>query len=482
MCERKRSCVTKCNGFHVLKSLKTFPIGPLVILIIAALSSAAIAVWPSEKSEGLVFWTFAPHHARMYGEAIEEWNKQAAASEDEPIQMFVLSMGALNRRTQSGMWAKTPTSDLVEIEQPSVARFMAGPVEEVGFYDLTDRLKAEGIYDQLNKPSFAPWSSRGRIFGLPHDVHPVLLCYRADLVEAAGIDVSQIKTWDDFERVMKPLVADTDGDGKVDRYPLGLWYTSARDVEGLLLQANGGTFDEDGNSIIASDANAKVLARIVTWCVGPNRIAIDAPEFDPGGNQLKLDGHVVAALMPDWLAGVWKNALGDLKGKVKLMPIPAWEEGGRQTSVIGGTMIAIPKTTRDFDTAWAFAKELYLSPELAKKLYETNHIISPRVDLWDEPYYAVKEPYFSNQQTGLMYIEQAPNVPFRTSSPFHQVAMQQIMNVAFDVKQYAEENDEYDLDALVPETKRLLELAEQRIKMEMSRNVFIAGSSAGGSE
>ncbi|MFK7788544.1 MAG: ABC transporter substrate-binding protein, partial [Phycisphaeraceae bacterium] len=347
----------------------------------------------------------------MYGPVIEDWNASAQEKGVEPIQMNVLSMGALNRRTQSGMWAKTPTSDLVEIEQPSVARFMAGPVEEVGFYDLTDRLKEEGIYEKLNEPSFAPWSSRGRIFGLPHDVHPVLLCYRADLVEAAGIDVSKIETWDDFEQAMGELVEDTDGDGDTDRYALGLWFTSARDVETLLLQAGGGTFNEQGRSIIASDVNAQVIARMVRWCVGPNRIAIDAPEFSPSGNELKLRGSVVAALMPDWLAGVWMNDMTALGGKLKLMPLPAWEKGGRRTSVMGGTMIAIPKTTRDFDSAWAFAKELYLSPNLAQKLFESNHIISPAIDLWDEPYYAVKEPYFSGQQSGLMYIDQAPNVP-----------------------------------------------------------------------
>lgn len=466
-----------------MKSARSFyanlPLGPAVIVLLAITSSLAVAFWPTEKGEGLVFWTFAPHHARMYGPVIEQWNEQAQANDNQQIQMHVLSMGALNRRTQSGMWADTPTCDLVEIEQPSVARFMAGPVEEVGFYDLTDRLKTEGIYDQLNKPSFAPWSSRGHIFGLPHDVHPVLLCYRADLVEEAGIDVSQIETWDDFGRVMRPLIADTDGDGDTDRYLLGLWYTSARDVETLLLQAGGGTFNEAGESIIASEANARVLARIVGWCFGPGRLAIDAPEFSPSGNELKLKGRVVAALMPDWLAGVWMNDMAALGGKLKLMPMPAWEAGGRRTSVMGGTMIAIPKTTQDFDAAWSFAKELYLSPDLAKQLFESNHIISPIVSLWDEPYYAVNEPYFSNQQSGLMYIDQAPHVPYRTSSPFHQVAMQQIMDAAVALKDHAKANDSYDPDALLPEAERLLESAEARIMQEMSRNVFIAGDASG---
>jgi len=473
--------VTICNILRRLRTLRELPLGPLVILLIAVASTLAIAAWPTPEREGLVFWTFTRHHAQMYSPAIEDWNERARNGDGdaEPIQMHVLSLTALNRRTQAGMWAKTPTADLVEIERSSVAQFMAGPVEEVGFYDLSDRLKQEGITEQINAPSFSPWTSRGRIFGLPHDVHPVLLCYRADLVEQAGIDVSQIETWDDFERAMRPLLADLDGDGENDRYLLGLWYTSAQDVETLLLQAGGGTFDTEGNPIIASDANARVIARMVSLCVGPNRIAIDAPEFSPSGNQLKLSGRVVGALMPDWLAGVWMNDMQDLKGKLKLMPIPAWEPGGRRTSVMGGTMLAIPKTTRDFDTAWAFAKELYLSRDLAKQLYETNHIISPVVSLWDEPFYKKPQPYFSNQRSGLLYIEQAPHVPSRSSSPYHQIALQRIMDCASNLKEYAQANETYDRDALLPEARRLLERAQARIENEMSRNVFIAG---GGSD
>ncbi|MFK7791013.1 MAG: hypothetical protein AB8C95_16155, partial [Phycisphaeraceae bacterium] len=71
-------------------------------------------------------------------------------------------------------------------------------------------------------------------------------------------------------------------------------------------------------------------------------------------------------------------------------------------------------------------------------------------------------------------------VPFRTSSPFHQVAMQQIMDAASALKNYAESNDAYEIEDLMPEAKRLLKAAEKRIEQEMSRNVFIAGNADGG--
>ncbi|XAL98350.1 ABC transporter substrate-binding protein [Phycisphaeraceae bacterium D3-23] len=481
-----RRHVTKCNARRARYPRSrssigaSLPIGPAVILAIALASTLAVLVWPRAEREGLTFWTFAQHHARMYNPVIDAWNADLPPDDPryQPVVLSTISTGALAQRTQAGFWAQTPTADLVEVEQPMMGRFAAGPVEDIGFYDLTDIIKQEGIDQRLNPASFAPWTSRGRIFGLPHDVHPVLLCYRADLVEAAGIDVNDIETWDDFERLMRPLIADLDDNGTSDRYLLGLWYTSLDDLQVLLLQAGGGTFDTDGNSLIASDANVQVIARVVSWCLGPDRIAIDAPEFSPSGNQLKLEGRVVAALMPDWLAGVWIDSMPALGGKLKLMPIPAWEPGGRRTSVRGGTMIAIPKTTSDFDAAWTFAKELYLSTDLARELFVSNHIISPMMDLWDEPYYAEPSDYFSGQQSGLAFIEQALDVPPRSSSPYHQIAMQRILDTSTRLHNYAQDNDVFDADALEAEAKRLLEATEAIMLQEMERNVFIAGGTS----
>ena len=43
------------------------------------------------------------------------------------------------------------------------------------------------------------------------------------------------------------------------------------------------------------------------------------------------------------------------------MPLPCMDPlEGRRTSVWGGTMLGISKTTKDLDTAWTFARQLYL--------------------------------------------------------------------------------------------------------------------------
>jgi ABC-type maltose transport system permease subunit len=79
---------------------------------------------------------------------------------------MLLSGNALQRRMLSGFLSGTPLPDLVEAYAQIVAQAFKGPLEEVGFVDLTDLVQSEGIDAQINAPSFAPWTSRGRIFGL----------------------------------------------------------------------------------------------------------------------------------------------------------------------------------------------------------------------------------------------------------------------------------------------------------------------------
>jgi arabinosaccharide transport system substrate-binding protein len=453
-------------GFDILSP------GGWLICALAVVSAIVLVLWPIPPKEGLVFWIFAKSHQRMYDPMTAAWN--AARQPAERVHIVLLSAGALQRRLLSGFLSGTPLPDLAEAYVQIVAQAFMGPLEDVGFVDLTDIVHAEGIDEQINAPSFAPWMSRGRIFGLPHDVHPVLLAYRADLVEAAGIDVGAIETWDDFVHLLQPLVRDVDGDGYPDHYLLNIWETNPELIESLMLQAGGALIDAQERLVMHSEINARVLATVVSWTTGPHRIAVNAPEFDAAGNKMRLDGTVLFSLMPDWLTGAWRQDLSQLAGKVKLMPLPAWEKGGRRTTVMGGTMLGIPKRVQDFDSAWRYAKNLYLSPDLAHALFRTTGIISPVKRHWTDPVYDEPSPYFCGQRYGRLYIAAAPDVPPRTSSPYNTLAQNKMAESALALKAYAQHYGKYLVAELLPEARRLLVQAEVQVREQMQRNVFLA--------
>lgn len=445
--------------------------GALVILTIAIVTSIWVASLKAEEIKGIPFWLSATAHHQAYMPLVEQWNKDNPAN--RRIGMTQLHSRALERRMLAGFLSGTPVADIIETHLGVVAKSFLGPVEEIGFADLTDRLHEEGIYEQINEPSFAPYTSRGRIFGLPHDVHPVLLAYRSDIVEAAGIDVNTIETWDDYFRVMRPLFRDRNGDGQPDHFLMTADSTRSDVALMLMLQAGGTIFDENDQPNFANEVNAGVLAELVTWFTGPRATCTDVPANTAAGHRLRLEGFVIGTLVPDWMAGQWKIENPGLAGKVKFIPVPAWEKGGRRTSVAGGTMIGITKVSKNFATSWDFIKYLYLNPKLAEHMFRETSIISPVKTVWPESFYDEPDPFFSGQPIGRMYIEQAPNLPLRPSSPYTSAANVKISSALIALDQYADENEVYDVDALKVEALRLLQAEQASLVRLISRNLFL---------
>ena len=150
-------------------------------------------------------WSFTNEHVDIYRPIIAQWN---AAHPDIRVELNELSLVVEQQRLMSGFYSQTPIADLMEIERGKIGALFAAPLANIGLYDLTPYLERDHLFEQINAPSFGPWTTRGHVFGLPHDVHPVMLAYRSDIVEAAGIDVRQIETWEDYVRVMSPLMKD----------------------------------------------------------------------------------------------------------------------------------------------------------------------------------------------------------------------------------------------------------------------------------
>lgn len=429
-----------------------------------------IALHQVRNKAPLSFWIFHYGHAPNYEPTLERWNEE---NPEHRVDMIHIHLLALERRLLSSFVAGTPAADLIEVEKRVASRAFMGPVDSIGFYDLTDVLAEEGLLEDFVAPALTPWTTRGRIFGIPHDVHPVLLAYRFDLMEEAGIDITGIETWDELFDTLRPMMKDFDGDGRPDRYILGGWPTHREFVEAMIRQAGGSFFDLDGNITLSSDINARTIAEVVSWSVGPDRVLADARENTVSGHRLRLDGTVLCSIIPDWQVGVWKTENPGLGGKIKLMPLPAFESGGRRTSVWGGTMLGITRETEDFDTTWKVAKALYLSAEIAEATFRGSGIIPPARSLWSLPVFDEPDPYFAGQAPGRVFIDQAPYVPPRSSSPFEYMAFEKASSMAVLLFGYAQRERKYTAEELIPEAKRLLERATAEIQTHMDRAVFM---------
>src|SRR5687768_7243572 len=143
-----------------------FPFGkaPLVIALVALASALALAAaggfaGPGERRPDLVFATFVKEHADAYRPAILEFEKQ----HNVKVQVQVVDQAALQGRLQASMQAGADVPDMCELMFGTLGVFTKGPLEDVGFIDLTERVAAAGLKEKLVESRFSMWSDRGRI-------------------------------------------------------------------------------------------------------------------------------------------------------------------------------------------------------------------------------------------------------------------------------------------------------------------------------
>lgn len=387
-----------------------FPFGkvPFALLVIALSSSALVLLTahadPSRPD--LVVAVSARAHAVAYEAALPAFEREHGVD----VQVQFVNYRSLESRMQNAILSGSEIPDLTELPFGTLGFFTRGPHEDIGFEDLTDRVEQEKLSERLVHSRFAGWTARGRIYGLPHDVHPVMLTYRADVIEELGIDVSSIETWDDFAEMGRKITKDLDGDGIPDRYALDM-HTIGGDTLRMLIYQRGGTlFDENANVTFDSEVVAKTIEWYIEQMHGPHRIGYDAGW---GQTQMKAmtDGLVLFYWTPDWRSYYFADEGPHLAGKIKAMPLPAWEKGGRRTSTWGGTGVAISKKSKHPELAWELAKYLYFEKsQLGKRFLETN-IIPPNKDAWDLPEFDQPNSFYSGQKLGRLYAELAQDVP-----------------------------------------------------------------------
>lgn len=448
----------------------TFPYGhaALAILLLAIASGLSIFVAEARREASgrpdLTFVTFAREHAESYKPAVAEFERIHGVT----VQIQLVGSRALQGRLQSSMQVGAEVPDMVELLTGSLGYFARGPLEDVGFVDLTDRIDAGGWREKLVESRFSMWTSRGRIFALPHDVHPVMLAYRRDLVEQLGIDVSQIKTWDDFVRIGREITRDHDGDGVIDHYMLDLPSDGGDALRLLIQQRDVDLFDAEGNVSFDDERVVEVVCWYVRQTTGPSRISF-AAGWGQNLARTMVDGLCLFYFCPDWRTKQFELDVPSLAGKMALMPLPAWTPDGRNTSTWGGTGLAITKATRNPELAWKLAMFLYFEKSKLGERFEATNIIPPLRSAWDLPEFDAPQPFYGNQRVGRLMADLAPNVPETFSSPYTTLAngkLSEAYNNA--VLFYREKGETGFVDYVRAELKR----SADRTRQIVGRNEF----------
>jgi arabinosaccharide transport system substrate-binding protein len=433
---------------------------PTLILIITLLAGVYLVFNPVEKSPATMrLWTFASNHSVPYQKAVPSFE---AKNPGTKLDVQLVHGDAVNSRLRAAFWADLDVPDLVEVEISRAGSFFRGPPDDVGFIDLVPILKRTGYYDHIVKTRYAPYTSRGKIYGLPHDVHPVVLAYRRDIFAELGIDVDAIETWEDFVRIGREVTIPG------ERYLMELSDNGVAAYEMFLFQRDGGYFDAEGQLIMDSELALETLLFYIPLVAGPGRIGSDLGSGRVF-TQAVEQGYFLSYICPDWRSKVTETDIPRMAGKMALMPLPAVKKGGRRTSTWGGTMLGITKACPDPELAWKVAEHLYFNKEeLAERFRETN-ILPPLKDAWEHPAFDEERPYWSGQKLGRVYADLADDVPPQYASPLIETAKTKMAGVISACAVYYRENGDDGFEAFA---RARLSAAAEEVRRYIRRNPY----------
>ena len=419
---------------------------------------------PPKKKATLTYWTFAKPHYEAYQKALPKF---LAEHPGVTVDLQLVEGAGLNQRLRAAFQADLDVPDMVEIEISAAGSFFRGPKEHIGFMDLTPYLKRDGVDKKVIPSRFAPYTNRGSIFGLPHDVHPVMLAYNREKFKELGLDPAKLDTWDKFIdagiRVKQT--------GK--QYILELSDTSGSQLELCLFQRDGGYFDPQGNVIFDNDVSVEAMKWYVPLVAVNSKRQIGnalSSSFGAVMTQALEGGYFLSVVTPDWRSKNHEQDVGKLAGKMGLMPLPAIKPGGRRTSTWGGTMLGITRACTDKELAWSFAKFLYLNDkDLADRFAQTN-ILPPVPSAWKQPAFDKSYEYYGGQKIGREYANLAPQVPPQYASAFIELAKSKYSQALIQcVEYYNKSGEDSGWDAFV---KQSLKSRADEVRKQMARNPF----------
>ncbi len=406
----------------VRRWLDDMPVGlaPLLIAAMGLIAGLYLFVHPvSRRQADLVMWTFGVSHSDAYREAAERFS----AATGRTVDLQLVNYNAVNQKLRSALWAAVNIPDLVEIEKSAAGGFFRGPIDKVGFLDLRPYMERDGILDRIPPNALATYTDRGAIFGLPHDIHPVMLAYRADIVDPylarRGLRMEDLATWDDYFRELHGLIVPE------ERYLLQVEYSDAWAFQIFLMQRGGGIFGPDGRLRMDDETAVQTMLWMIPLVAesGTRQVAASLGNWQPSYYRGLVEGFYIAVLCPDWRSSSLEIFARELSGKMRVVPLPAPVPGGLRTSQIGGTMLGITRSARDPELAWQFAREIYYgSPEKHGRLFRTMNILTPDRQAWSDPAYHEARAYWGGQVLGERYIALADDVPPFYSSAFLPVA------------------------------------------------------------
>ena len=319
-------------------------------------------------------WTFIENHQDFYTDMAEKWNEE---NPDRKVKLVLSNMAYddMHNKLSLALESGEGAPDVVDIELGKFPAFMTG---NIGLKDLTDAIAP--YKDKVVQSRLDLYSKDGKYYGLPTHVGTTVAFYNTEELEAAGIDYTTIKTWDDFKEAG---IKYHEATGKT----FAAAETTAQWTLNLMLAQKGGSYlKDDGSLDVNNDKMVEVLQcmKDMQDAGALATIAGGQPDNEEA-YPLYNSGDVAAAIMPFWQTSRYTSYMTDLSGKVAIAAPPVFGDNDAVKTIGGGgTGTAVVASSENADLAADVFAFIKLSDEANVEVWNVLGFDPVNTEVWTQ--------------------------------------------------------------------------------------------------
>lgn len=338
-------------------------------------SSAAEEDDTAAEGTPLELWTFQEVHRQFYESMAEKWNEE---NPDKPVNLTVSvqPFDDMHNKLTIALQSGEGAPDMCDVEINKFPTYLEG---EPQFMDLTSYV--DPYRDDIVAARLEVYSKDGVNYGIPTHVGATVAFYDTSILEPAGVDYKEIKTWDDYKEAGLKVVEAT---GKA----MGAAETNGTFIYQAMLAAQDADMtDENGDPALDSEASIKALSTI------QDLVEAGVDQTIPGGSVDGEEGYgainaggYATIIRPLWYMSRYPAYMEQIEaGRIGIAPIPVFDEADFGVSYGGGgtgTVVTVQSENSELAAEWlCWAK---LSEEGNRDIWNVLGFDPCNTSLWED--------------------------------------------------------------------------------------------------
>jgi len=286
---------------------------------------------------------------------LEQFSDAEATKFDEIVMKFEAANPSIKieieRNDEADYYDKLVTQvmggsapDIARVEPPKAAQYIAA-----GYAANLDNYISSDLRSQFFDGALEPLIKDGSLFGVPQDLATMVLVYRTDLFQNAGISHPPT-TWDELVADAKLLTNPAEGVYGISLF--GGW--GAFEFYPWFWQAGGEMLKQEGENTTITFNSQEGVDALQFWVDLVYKYEV-MPTGTANIGEDEVKGPFVAGKVAMFTSGPWIIAslkeITDIEGKWSLAPLPA---GKMNASVLGGMDLIVMEQSSHKDEAAKF--------------------------------------------------------------------------------------------------------------------------------